>query len=120
MNNKFKVKNFTNADEVTEIPNGRIEVIRLNDKYASKTTFKPGWKWSESVKPLAGTASCEFNHNLYIISGTMRVKMNDGSEFDCKAGDACFIPACHEAWVVGNENVVSIDFDDNMNYARKN
>jgi mannose-6-phosphate isomerase-like protein (cupin superfamily) len=118
MSKKPEVKNFNNPDEVREIPYGKLEIINVGGKFAGKTTFQPGWKWSESVKPLAKTHSCEFNHLLYVISGTMRVKMDNGTELDCKAGDICNIPPGHDAWVIGNEQVISIDFDENANYAK--
>lgn len=80
--------------------------------------FEPGWRWSTSVKPIAKTNSCEAPHLQYHVSGTLHVVMDDGTEFDCRAGDVSSLPAGHDAWVVGNEPVVVIDFQGMTDYAR--
>ncbi len=118
MSNQPEIKNFNKPDETREMPFGKLEVINVGGKFAGKTTFQPGWKWSDSVKPVAKTHSCEFTHLLYVISGKMRVRMDDGLELDCNAGDICHIPPGHDAWVVGTEAVISIDFNENTNYAK--
>jgi quercetin dioxygenase-like cupin family protein len=79
---------------------------------------EPGWKWSESVKPIAQTDSCEFPHQLYVVSGSLHVKMDDGAELDLIAGDVALIAPGHDAWVIGDEPCVMVDFgDDDADYA---
>jgi hypothetical protein len=119
MSAKPVVKNFNNPDEAFDIVNGRAEINNLGGKFACKTILKPGWKWSESIKPMAQTDSCEINHLLTVLSGTMKIRMNDGTEYECKAGDSAYIPAGHDAWVVGDEDVVTIDFDDKSAILKK-
>lgn len=111
-------KSFATPDEVRNIPNGRVEVVTLGDVQAMRATFEPGWKWSESVKPVAGTDSCQVAHLGYQVSGRMIVRMDDGSEHEFGPGDACAIPAGHDAWVLGDEPVVLIDFQGAAIYAR--
>ena len=72
------------------------------------------WKWSEHVKPKAGTEWCEVPHTLYEISGVMHVKMNDGSELDINPGDVAHVPAGHDAWVVGDEPAIAINVTQEM------
>ena len=83
-----------------------------------RAIFEPGWKWSESVKPIAGTDSCQVAHMGYQISGRMKVRMDDGSEQEFGPGDAGVIPPGHDAWVVGDEPVVFIDFQGAALYAK--
>lgn len=83
-----------------------------------RAVLQPGWSWSSSVKPIAKTKSCEAAHFQYQVSGTLRVRMDDGSEFDFKAGEVGLIPPGHDAWVVGNEPVVAIDFQGMLDYAK--
>lgn len=111
-------KSFATPDEVRNIPNGRVEVVTLGDVQAMRATFEPGWKWSESVKPVAGTDSCQVAHLGYQVSGRMIVRMDDGSEHEFGPGDACAIPAGHDAWVLGDEPVVLIDFQGAALYAK--
>lgn len=111
-------KSFATPDEVRNIPNGKVEVVTLGDVQAMRATFEPGWKWSESVKPVAGTESCQVAHLGYQISGRMLVRMDDGSEHEVGPGDACAIPAGHDAWVLGDEPVVLIDFQGAAIYAK--
>jgi uncharacterized protein DUF861 len=111
-------KSFANPDETRNIPKGKVEVISIGDLQAMRATFEPGWKWSESVKPIAGTDSCQVAHLGYQVSGRMRVRMDDGSEHEFSPGDAGVIPPGHDAWVVGDEPVVFIDFQGASGYAK--
>lgn len=111
-------KGFDSPDETRTISKGIVEVVNLGDVQAMRATFEPGWKWSECVKPIAGTDSCQVAHMGYMVSGTMVAKMDDGSEHVFRPGDAGIIPPGHDAWVVGNEAVVFIDFQGAGIYAK--
>jgi quercetin dioxygenase-like cupin family protein len=111
-------KNFDNPEEVRSISKGKVEVVNLGEVTAMRATFEPGWRWSESVKPIAATKSCEVAHMGYMLSGRMMVKMDDGPEFEFRPGDVALIPPRHDAWVVGNEPVVFIDFQGGSTYAK--
>jgi hypothetical protein len=74
-----------------------------------RAVFEPGWKWSENVKPIAGTDSCQVLHTGYYVSGRLHVRMDDGTEMECGPGDAYMTPPGHHAWVVGDGPVVSVD-----------
>lgn len=105
-----EVKTFDRPDEVREFPLGRLELLRIGGVIVGRTTLQPGWRWSESIKPIAKTESCEAAHFGYMLSGTLRVRMDDGKEFECRAGDVCLIAPGHEAWVVGKKPAVLVDF----------
>jgi hypothetical protein len=75
-----------------------------------RAIFEPGWRWSESVQPLVKTKSCEAPHFQYHVSGVVRIRMDDGSEFVCKAGDVSLLPSGHDAWFEGKEFAVLVDF----------
>ena len=98
---------------------GSMAVVELGETTAGRGTFEPGWRWSQDVKPIAGTDSCQAHHTLYIISGRMHVVMNDGTEADIGPGDAAIIPPGHDAWTVGDEACVAIDFTGVARYAKK-
>ena len=116
---KIGSKSFKNADEVRTFAKGKVEVVKLGDATIGRATFEPGWRWSTCVKPLANTNSCEAAHFGYQVSGTMRIRMDDGTELECKAGDVALVPPGHDAWVVGNEPVVIVDFHGMPNYAKQ-
>ena len=111
-------KNFVKPDEVREFPKGRLELIKIGGATIGRGIFEPGWRWSTSVQPLVKTHSCEAPHFQYHVSGTLRVKMDDGTEFDCKAGDVSLLPSGHDAWTVGNEPAVVVDFQGMVDYAK--
>jgi quercetin dioxygenase-like cupin family protein len=83
-----------------------------------RATFEPGWKWSECVKPKVGGDSCQVHHVGYLVSGKMKVVMNDDTEIEGAAGDVVDIPPGHNAWVVGDEPVVTIDYTGGTTYAK--
>jgi hypothetical protein len=115
----LEVKSLNTPDEVRTFDKGKIEIINIEGRTVGRATFQPGWKWSESVKPLVNTKSCEAPHFQYHVSGTLRIKSDDGIEKDCKAGDVSMLGAGHDAWVVGNEPVVIVDFQGMVDYAKK-
>ena len=97
---------------------GRMEVVTIGDTTFGRGTFEAGWRWSRDVKPIAGTDSCLAHHTIYIVSGRMRVAMDDGHEFEVGAGDVCVIAPGHDAWTVGDEACVAIDTTGVARYAR--
>jgi hypothetical protein len=113
----IKKKNLDHAEEIREFPNGRVELVTIGDVTFGRGTFQPGWKWSKSVKPIAMTDSCLAPHTQYHISGRLHVRMDDGTEMEYGPGDVGVIPPGHDAWVVGNEPVIVIDFTGLTHYA---
>lgn len=116
---KMEIKSFGKPDEVREFPNGRLELTKVGGAVIGRAILQPGWKWSTSVQPVAKTKSCEAPHFQYHIAGTLMVKMDDGTEIACKPGDVSLLPSGHDAWVVGNEPVVVVDWQGMVEYAKK-
>jgi len=115
---KAECKDFRKPDEVREFPKGRLELIKIGGATVGRAVFEPGWKWSTSVQPLVNTRSCEAPHFQYHVSGILRIKMDDGAEFDCRPGDVSLLPSGHDAWVIGNEPAVVVDFQGMIDYAK--
>jgi hypothetical protein len=115
----MEAKDLSSPDETRPFPKGKIEVVNLGGVTIGRGTFEPGWKWSECVKPLAGTDSCQAAHTGYIVSGRMHVVMDDGSEDELAPGSAVVIPPGHDAWIVGDEACVFIDFTGATHYAKQ-
>ncbi len=112
------IKNLEAPDEVREFENGRLELVNVAGRVIGRAVFSPGWKWSAHVKPIAKTKSCEAPHFQYQISGRMKIVMDDGTELVTKAGDVMNIPSGHDAWVLGDEPVVVVDFQGFVDYAK--
>ncbi len=119
MSQLMDVKGFSTPDEVRTFPKGRVELVKIGGVTIGRGVFEPGWKWSTCVKPLAKTNSCEAPHFQYQVSGTMKIVMDDGTTRECKAGDVSWLPSGHDAWVVGNEPVVVVDFQGMTDYAKQ-
>src|SRR5438105_5078855 len=97
---------------------GQVEILNVGDGVVGKATFEPGWRWSEHIKPLAGTDSCQAAQTGYVVQGRMRVRMDDGTEGEAGPGDAIVIAPGHDAWIVGNERCVVLDFSGMSDYAK--
>jgi hypothetical protein len=111
-------KSFDIPDETRTPDKTKIEVIRLGGASVARLTFQPGWRWSECVKPVAGTDSCQARHVGTIVAGRLHVIHDDGTEADVRTGDAYVIEPGHDAWVVGDESAVAFEFDSAETYAR--
>ena len=109
---------FSAPHEVREFPNGRAEIVNVGDAEIGRLVFEPGWQWSKDVKPLAGTDSCEAPHFQYHVAGRLAIRMDDGSEFIAEPGDVTSLPSGHDAWVVGDEPVVVVDWFGASDYAK--
>jgi hypothetical protein len=112
-------KHFRSPDEVRTFEKGKAELLNMNGGVIGRLTLEPGWRWSQHVKPVAGTEWCEAPHFQYHASGRIHIVMADGTEFEAGPGDVTMLPAGHDAWVVGNEPVVLIDWAGAANYAKK-
>src|SRR3954466_14848711 len=145
---------FQTPDEVREFPKGHAEILQVGDAEIGRLVFEPGWRWSESVKPIAETASCEAPHFhyraaesaalwlergwrwsesvkpiaetasceaphfQYHVAGELAIAMDDGTEFVARPGDVTSLPSGHDAWVVGEEPVVVVDWFGASEYAK--
>ena len=115
-----EIKSFDSPDETRPFEGkGQAEVVHLAGQTIGRGTFEPGWRWSENVKPIAGTDSCQVSHLGYMLSGRMKVYMKDGSEFEARAGDVVAIPPGHDAEVVGDEPCTMVDFGEFGDYAKR-
>jgi len=115
---KVEVKNLNSPEETRNFDKGKVDLVKIGGAMVGRAVFQPGWKWSESVKPIAKTKSCEAPHFQYHVSGTLRVRMDDGTERDLKPGDVSLLPSGHDAWVVGDEPAVVVDFQGMLDYAK--
>jgi quercetin dioxygenase-like cupin family protein len=102
-------KSIDTPDETRSFPHGSFTIVRLGNTSIARAEFQPGWRWSEHVKPLAGTDSCQTHHLGYLVSGRLGVRMNDGTEMELEPGDAYEIPPGHDGWVIGDEPVVGLE-----------
>jgi hypothetical protein len=104
-------KAFGSADEVRTPDKTRMEVVDLGGVKAARMTLEPGWRWSECIKPIAGTESCQTHHVGTVVAGSMHIVHTDGTEQDLTAGDAYVIEPGHDAWVTSTEPMVGFEFD---------
>lgn len=112
-----EVKSFAEPDEVREFPKGKVELLKIGGGVVGRATFEPGWRWSDSLQSIAGTDSCEAPHFQYHVSGVLKILTDEGTVLECKAGDVSLLPVGHDAWVVGDEPVVVVDFQGMSDFA---
>jgi hypothetical protein len=111
-------RSFQAPDEKRDFPNGHAEILKVGGGEVGRLVFEPGWRWSNDVKPIAGTDSCEAPHFQYHVSGRLAIRMDDGTEIVAGPGDITSLPSGHDAWVVGDEEAVVVDWYGASNYAQ--
>jgi hypothetical protein len=111
-------RDFGEPDELRAFPNGHAEILKVGDSEIGRLVFEPGWRWATDVKPIAQTPSCEAPHFQYHIAGKLAIRMDDGTEFVAEPGDVTSLPSGHDAWVLGDEPVVVVDWFGASNYAK--
>jgi ethanolamine utilization protein EutQ (cupin superfamily) len=116
---QMKRRRFEDPDEHRPFALGATDVVAINDMTLGLAKFEPGWRWSESIKPLVKTESCQVEHLGYVLSGRLRTRMDDGTEMDAVAGDIVYIPPGHDGWVVGDEPVVFFQIEGGGEYAKR-
>ena len=111
-------RTFDNPDETRRFPFGKVDLVQIGGSEIGRLTLEPGWRWSDHVKPIAGTELCEAPHFQFHAAGVLGVRMADGTELEAHPGDVTALPHGHDAWVVGDMPVVVIDWWGASNYAK--
>jgi hypothetical protein len=111
-------RRFAHPDQLREFPHGRAEIVSIGGGEVGRYIFEPGWRWSSDVQPIAKTSSCEAPHFQYHVSGQLMIQMDDGTEILAGPGDVTSLPSGHDAWVIGDEPVITVDWFGASNYAR--
>lgn len=107
----IETKNLDSPDETRTPDKAKIDIVHVGGATVGRATLRPGWRWSESIKPMVGTDACEIRHFGVLLAGRIHVAHNDGTEADLGPGDIYSIEPGHDAWVVGDEAVVGVEFD---------
>ena len=107
---RMEKRSFETPDDTRRASHFRIDTARVGDMTIGKAVLQPGWRWSKDMKPVVGTEMCMVAHTMYQVSGVTHVAMSDGTEMDVGPGEIASIPSGHDAWVVGGEPAVSVDF----------
>ena len=113
-----EINDFSSPDEVRRPENTTVEVVKLGGGEIGRYTFQPGWRWSEHIKPVVGTESCQTEHVGYLVSGTLDVQSDDGTSGEVTSGSVYRIAPGHDAWVIGDEPVVVVEFQGAATYAK--
>jgi hypothetical protein len=103
-------KSFDSPDEVREFPDGHAEVVQIGGGEVGRYTVEPGWRWSTHLKEAVGTDLCEAPHFQFHVAGRLGVRMADGTELELGPGEVSMLPPGHDAWVIGDEPVVLVDW----------
>lgn len=116
--NEIILKKFDAPDETRHFDKGKLEIVRIGGMTIGRATYQPGWKWSEHVSAIAGTAFCEVEHVGMVLSGRAMAAMSDGTQVELRAGTLFYVPPlAHDSWVIGDEPYVSIHFMGAEQYA---
>jgi hypothetical protein len=111
-------RDFSQPDETRTPDKATVELVNLAGGQIGRYTFQPGWRWSECIKPVVGGDSCQVDHIGYVVSGTLRVRHDDGTEAELRPGDVYRIAPGHDGWTMGDEPVVVVEFQGAAAYAK--
>src|SRR4051794_26913556 len=109
--NSIETKSMDRPDEERTPEKTNVSVVHLGDATVARLVLQPGWRWSDCIKPVAGTESCQAAHLGYVVSGRLHVASTDGSEADLNAGESYRLAPGHDAWVLGDEPFTSLEFE---------
>lgn len=115
---KLETRRFDSPDETVTFEKGRFELITVAGVSVGRARYEPGWKWSEHVRPIVGTPSCQTGHVGLVVSGRAAIRMDEGTEVVVGPGDVFAVPPGHDSWVVGDEPYVSIHLLGASDYAQ--
>ena len=118
MADRIEVKSHDTPDETRTPEKTRVEIVHVGPLALGRLTMQPGWRWSECIKPVVGTDSCQVEHLGYSVSGRIKIEHDDGTTLEIGPGEAYLIAPGHEAWVVGDEPFVGVEFKSAGEYAR--
>jgi len=107
---RLRYKGFATPDEIRTFPKGRGSVVSLDEATVARSVFDPGWRWSTDLAQIMGTRSCQIHHLGHAVSGVLRVRMDDGETADIPPDSIYEIPPGHDAWVVGDEPWVTVEW----------
>jgi class 3 adenylate cyclase len=114
---RLQSRSLSETDDIRSFPHGRVEVVHLDESRIARGTYEPGWRWSTDVRPIVGTTSCQLHHLGLAVSGMQRVETDDGQSLDIRPGAVYEIPPGHDAWVLGDEPFVNIDWTSARSFA---
>jgi mannose-6-phosphate isomerase-like protein (cupin superfamily) len=118
MADRIEVKSHDHAEDVRTPDKSRVEVVKVGPLSLGRLTFQPGWRWSDCIKPVVGTDSCQVHHVGYAVSGRITVRLATGDQATIQSGDSYDIPPGHDAWVEGNEPFVGIEVQSADEFAK--
>lgn len=107
----IETRSMDAPDETRTPDKTMVSVVHLGGATVARITAQPGWRWSECIKPVVGTESCQAAHLGYVVSGRIHIAHTDGTETDLGPGEAYRIDPGHDAWVLGDEPVVALEFE---------
>lgn len=113
----LEIKNFGEPDDSRTFEHGELNLVELPGATVGRTVLHPGWRWSDDVKPIVQTDSCQQAHTMYVLSGTLHIAMDDGPEGEISSGETGVVSPGHDAWVVGDEDFIAIDWSGAATYA---
>lgn len=114
----LEAKSLDAPEETRTFTHGHMDIVSVAGVTIGRAEFEPGWRWSNDVKPIAGTDSCQAAHTGYVVAGRMHIVMDDGAEHEVGPGDALVISPGHDAWIVGDETCVMLDWSGSATYAK--
>ncbi len=102
-------KNPDRPDETIELEKAKRESVTVGGVTIARMTAQPGWRWSENIRPRGETGSCQLHHIVYVISGRLKVRMDEGKEEEFGPGDMVSVPPGHDGWTLGDKQAVWLE-----------
>jgi quercetin dioxygenase-like cupin family protein len=115
---RLQAKVFDTEGDPHAFSNGLAQILKLGEATVARAVYEPGWRWTTDMREVTGNQTCQLHHLAYAISGELHVLTDEGRTLEVKPGSVYEIPPGHDAWVVGDEPVVVVDWYGATNYAK--
>ena len=116
---RAEVNDFSAPDQLRRREGATVEMVKIGGGEIGRCTFMPGWRWSDHIKPVVGTDSCQVEHIGYVVSGSLRIQHDDGTTAEITPGSACRIAPAHDGWVLGDEPTAVVRFQGAATFAAR-
>ena len=100
-----------NGAQRHDVAGVRIDVSPAGQGRIKRVIYPVGFRWSRDMKPVTGTDRCMFAHVGFLLQGQVHVDYPDGCTVEFRAPQVVTIEPGHDAWVVGDEPAILVEFD---------
>ena len=111
---RIERKSLDDPDEVRQLPMLLMHFVRVGALNVGRGIVQPGWRWSTHMRKETDEPLCRSTISSSSCRAGSRSSWRMASYAEMKPNDIFDVPPGHDAWVLGDEPAVIIDFLGNI------